>query len=223
MRERSCNPASDHRHVPIALEARGLRVIILIGCLIAAPNLLTRQQLAALPAWLPKKQVALGLDLRGGSHLVVEIDAAALHASSSTRWSTARGARCARRASAPRSSVSSQVVVARIAERDAPRRGQRVLRKLVSTVSLSAFTEAQRDLDVKLRPDGAIELRPTKPRRSRGGRGRRSEPRDRAQAHRRSRRGRTDDPAVGRRPYPGAAPRRAGPKRCGKSSDAPRS
>src|SRR5215813_9702457 len=53
-------------------------LVILIGCLIAAPNLLTGRQLAALPDWLPKKQVTLGLDLKGGSHLVFELDAAAL-------------------------------------------------------------------------------------------------------------------------------------------------
>ena len=49
-------------------------LIVLLGCAIAAPNLLTAGQLAALPDWLPRKQVTLGLDLRGGSHLVVEID-----------------------------------------------------------------------------------------------------------------------------------------------------
>ena len=55
-------------------------LVILVGCLIAAPNLFTRQQLAALPDWLPKQQVTLGLDLKGGSHLVLELDAAALSA-----------------------------------------------------------------------------------------------------------------------------------------------
>src|SRR6185312_14202471 len=28
----------------------------------------------ALPSWVPKKQVSLGLDLRGGSHLLLEVD-----------------------------------------------------------------------------------------------------------------------------------------------------
>jgi SecD/SecF fusion protein len=47
-------------------------VPILVGILLAVPNLLSRQQLDALPDWLPKRQVALGLDLRGGSHLLLE-------------------------------------------------------------------------------------------------------------------------------------------------------
>ncbi|WP_445680910.1 protein translocase subunit SecD [Radicibacter daui] len=55
-------------------------LIVLVGVLIALPNILTPGQLAALPDWLPKKQVTLGLDLRGGSHLVLEVDAGALKA-----------------------------------------------------------------------------------------------------------------------------------------------
>lgn len=42
------------------------------------PNLFTPAQLAKMPDWLPKQQVTLGLDLRGGSHLVLEVDAKAL-------------------------------------------------------------------------------------------------------------------------------------------------
>jgi SecD/SecF fusion protein len=53
-------------------------LIILLGVATALPNLFTPQQLSALPSWLPKHQVALGLDLRGGAHLVLEVDAKAL-------------------------------------------------------------------------------------------------------------------------------------------------
>lgn len=53
-------------------------LVIVIGSLIALPSLLSSQQLEAWPDWLPRKQVALGLDLRGGAHLVLEIDERAL-------------------------------------------------------------------------------------------------------------------------------------------------
>ena len=52
--------------------------IILVGIVLALPNDFTKAQLDAMPSWFPKKQVALGLDLRGGSYLVLEVDAAAL-------------------------------------------------------------------------------------------------------------------------------------------------
>jgi len=53
-------------------------LVVGAGLLFAWPNLLTKEQVAALPGFLPARQVALGLDLRGGSHLVLEVDAAAL-------------------------------------------------------------------------------------------------------------------------------------------------
>ena len=54
-------------------------MIVVVGALAAVPNVLTAEQLDALPNWLPKQQMALGLDLRGGAHLLLEIDAKALH------------------------------------------------------------------------------------------------------------------------------------------------
>ncbi|PYE90081.1 protein translocase subunit SecD [Phyllobacterium leguminum] len=53
-------------------------IIVLLGILVALPNLFTKEQLASLPGWLPKKQVTLGLDLRGGSYLMMEVDEASL-------------------------------------------------------------------------------------------------------------------------------------------------
>lgn len=53
-------------------------VIILLGILIALPNALPQSTLDRLPSWLPHDRVSLGLDLRGGSHLVLEVDEADL-------------------------------------------------------------------------------------------------------------------------------------------------
>src|SRR3954465_15435428 len=48
-----------------------------LGVLLSLPNLLTPAQLSFLPKFVPHKQVALGLDLRGGSYLLLEVDVAA--------------------------------------------------------------------------------------------------------------------------------------------------
>ena len=48
--------------------------VILFGVLAALPNLFTAGQLSSWPGILPHKQITLGLDLRGGSHLVLEVD-----------------------------------------------------------------------------------------------------------------------------------------------------
>ncbi|TXR48553.1 protein translocase subunit SecD [Phyllobacterium endophyticum] len=48
--------------------------VVLAGVILALPNLFTQDQLVKLPDWLPKKQLALGLDLEGGSRLRLQVD-----------------------------------------------------------------------------------------------------------------------------------------------------
>jgi preprotein translocase subunit SecD len=51
--------------------------VCLLGVLCSLPNVFTPAQLSWLPASIPHKQVNLGLDLRGGSYLLLEVDVAA--------------------------------------------------------------------------------------------------------------------------------------------------
>src|SRR5271154_6178398 len=48
-----------------------------LGVLFSLPNLFNPAQLAWLPGSIPHKQISLGLDLRGGSYLLLEVDVAA--------------------------------------------------------------------------------------------------------------------------------------------------
>jgi preprotein translocase subunit SecD len=47
---------------------------VIFGLLFALPNVLTPAQRASLPAFMPKKTLNLGLDLQGGSYLLLEVD-----------------------------------------------------------------------------------------------------------------------------------------------------
>src|SRR5688572_6412323 len=49
-------------------------IVLLIGTLLAIPSLMPRAALDALPDWVPKRTVSLGLDLQGGVHLLLEVD-----------------------------------------------------------------------------------------------------------------------------------------------------
>src|SRR5208283_6178622 len=51
--------------------------ICALGVLFSLPNLFGPAQLSWLPSSIPHRQVALGLDLRGGSYLLLEVDVAA--------------------------------------------------------------------------------------------------------------------------------------------------
>ncbi len=44
------------------------------GLAFAAPNFLSARQAASLPTWIPHQQISLGLDLQGGSHLLLEVE-----------------------------------------------------------------------------------------------------------------------------------------------------
>jgi preprotein translocase subunit SecD len=53
-------------------------VVCAFGVLFSIPNFLAKEQAAALPSWLPHQQLSLGLDLQGGSHLLLEVDVGAV-------------------------------------------------------------------------------------------------------------------------------------------------
>jgi SecD/SecF fusion protein len=48
--------------------------VVLLGVLFAAPNVIPEHVRNQLPGWLPSQPMTLGLDLRGGSHLLLEVD-----------------------------------------------------------------------------------------------------------------------------------------------------
>lgn len=55
-----------------------LSIIIVLGVVLAIPSLIPSSQLAALPSFVPKAKINLGLDLAGGSHILLEADPAQL-------------------------------------------------------------------------------------------------------------------------------------------------
>ncbi|HIP79719.1 MAG TPA: protein translocase subunit SecD, partial [Kiloniellaceae bacterium] len=49
-------------------------LVVVAGFAYASPNLLGARDAESLPGWVPHQQVNLGLDLRGGSYLLLEVD-----------------------------------------------------------------------------------------------------------------------------------------------------
>jgi preprotein translocase subunit SecD len=50
-----------------------LLALCVLGVVFAAPNLLSRFTAESLPSWVPSRQISLGLDLQGGSHLLFQV------------------------------------------------------------------------------------------------------------------------------------------------------
>src|ERR1700761_8516298 len=53
---------------------------VLFGVVFTLPNVLPQKTLDSLPSWAPKQKLNLGLDLQGGSSLLLEVDTASLKA-----------------------------------------------------------------------------------------------------------------------------------------------
>ncbi|GHA11060.1 protein translocase subunit SecDF [Devosia pacifica] len=49
-------------------------LVALCAIMFTLPNFFTKEQVAAWPDWLPKQSVVLGLDLQGGSHLLLQVN-----------------------------------------------------------------------------------------------------------------------------------------------------
>ena len=48
-------------------------LVTVVSFIFTAPNFLDRKTADSLPAWIPHQQVNLGLDLRGGAYLLIEV------------------------------------------------------------------------------------------------------------------------------------------------------
>ncbi len=127
--------------------------IILFGIVAAIPNLLSARQLAALPDWLPKQQVTLGLDLRGGSHLVLEVDADALKDS---------------RLQSLRDDVESRLRAANIRTPSIRRMGDAVVATIADPGQRDRALPLLRELARTIVPAGRMMARPGAPHRSAG-------------------------------------------------------
>ena len=49
-------------------------LIVAFGVIFTVPNVLPQSVLDSLPDWVPNKQMTLGLDLQGGSHILLQVD-----------------------------------------------------------------------------------------------------------------------------------------------------
>ena len=51
-----------------------IAVVCALGLIYAAPNFFKEDFFEGVPSWLPGKQINLGLDLRGGVHLLMNVE-----------------------------------------------------------------------------------------------------------------------------------------------------
>ena len=132
-------------------------LVCLLGVLVSLPNLLPR---SAFPDWAPVRQVSLGLDLRGGSYLLLEVDTSVLLRE--RLESLVEGTRRGLTQAQPRigyTGLAANPEARRIQLRltDAAQReaATRVIRELANPVNIGGGAQAP-DIEVTTTPDGLL-------------------------------------------------------------------
>jgi len=142
-----------------------ITLMCLAGLAFAAPNLLTGDQLKNVPSWLPHQRVHLGLDLRGGSHLLLKVstDEIVKETLESVR-DDARSRLRKAKIGYTGLNVQKNIVRVRVRKTEDLDRAYAVLRKIIQPLAGSVFTGAGgADLEVAKDASGAITLTPTTP------------------------------------------------------------
>ncbi len=138
--------------------------IIVIGVLLALPNILSPELRAKLPGWLPDRPVTLGLDLRGGSHLVLEVDADALMRNRlQTMEADARKLLRENDISVTGVARGDREIRIALVKSDALKmaKAERTLAELVTPAAPMQFGQMAKDIDIAADDTGAISLRLT--------------------------------------------------------------
>jgi protein-export membrane protein SecD len=136
---------------------------IFVGFLFALPNFFSKETVATWPNFLPKRQMPLGLDLQGGAHLLLALDAKELR----TDWlNTLRedARRTLREAKIGFSGigVSGDAVQVRLAKPEDTEAALKELKKLVQPVGNMILGTSGNDTEVERGAEpGLILIKPT--------------------------------------------------------------
>lgn len=135
---------------------------ILAGIIVALPNFFSKETVQSWPAFMPKRQMPLGLDLRGGAHMLLAMDTNELKAD----WLTALrddARKQLRDGKIGFSAVGVQgdVVQVRLIKPEDSEKAFADLKKLIQPIGNPLFGNSGSDLEVANLGGGTLTLKPT--------------------------------------------------------------
>ncbi len=137
-------------------------LICLLGVLLDVPNFVSKETLASWPRWIPKTQLNLGLDLRGGAHLLLAMEVADVRKDwLNTLREDAR--KRLREAKIPVAGVgiANNAVQVRLAKAEDADAALKTLRGLIQQTGNIILGTGVTDLEVTKGEGGVIRLTPT--------------------------------------------------------------
>jgi preprotein translocase subunit SecD len=144
-------------------KAFGILITAFLVCLCAVPNFFPDAQVARWPVWA-QRHVVLGLDLQGGSHLLLEVDTNDVRKQKleALRDDVRRTLRDARVGLVAAPVIRGNSVEVRIRDNDL-QNGLTKLRELAVPVGGLLTGVTQRSLELKEAGGGTVQLTPTEP------------------------------------------------------------
>ncbi len=139
--------------------------ICLLGFIYALPNLLPASMLRSLPSWWPQQTLSLGLDLRGGSYLLLEADVGELK----QEWLTTIEADARKLLRAAKIGYTGlgragELVRVRLSKPEQQESALKELRGMIRQLQGNVFAGAGGpDLGITTDADGSITITPTEP------------------------------------------------------------
>ena len=145
------------------MEIFAIAVISLGAILFSLPNMFTANQLQNLPRWM-QMRMPLGLDLQGGSYLLLQMNAGELRQDWLERSAATCARHCGRRRSAMRARPSNREEVrVTIRKPEDVENAFAKLRALARPISSNILRSSGVDLIVERGENNTIRLRPSEP------------------------------------------------------------
>jgi preprotein translocase subunit SecD len=134
----------------------------LAGFLIALPNVLSKSTLESVPWFLPHHQMPLGLDLRGGAHLLLAMDTDELRKDwLNTLREDARKQLRDAKIGFSALGIQGNSLVVRTAKPEEADAAFKELKKLIQPLGNQILGTSGNNIEVEMNDDGTISLRPT--------------------------------------------------------------
>jgi preprotein translocase subunit SecD len=134
----------------------------LLGLLLVVPNFLSKETLAQWPRWVPKTQLNLGLDLRGGAHLLLSMETEEVRKDwLNTLRDDARKRLRDAKIGFTGLGIANNAVQVRLAKPEDADAGLKALQGLVQQTGNLILGTTVTDLEVKKGASGVITVAPT--------------------------------------------------------------
>jgi preprotein translocase subunit SecD len=144
------------------LKQAAVLLTCLIGFLLVLPNFFSKETLVSWPRWVPRTQLSLGLDLRGGAHLLLAMDAGEVRKDwlENLRDDTRRRLREAKVA-VTAVGIANNAVQVRLTKAEDSDAAMRELRGIVQQTGNPLFGATGADVELRKGEGGAITIAPT--------------------------------------------------------------